>query len=482
MASGNFIYREEDHYQNYCAQVEELWRGRQLCDINLIVENTDGKPIVSVPAHRVILAANIPYFKAMLTSEMQESSQREVTLRNVDDDGLKRIVSYAYTGKIEITEVAAQGLLVTASMVGLPLIVQACENFMAKHVSPANCLGLEVFARLHELNDLSTIANNFSMNHFTAVSKEEEFLGISVEAIENFVESDKININSEEDVYEAVTRWIHSNPDERKQYSDRLYKHVRFPILSLNWLNIVKQNPLITESSAGKIMLQEAFDYHENPASVILFSSPKKIQPRSSVMGVLCVVGGAGDSGESLNEVTFFSPHEQHWRSGTKMQCHRSRLALALFQGELYAIGGCDVSDSLASVEKYSPSSNCWMRVASLNAARRSCAAVVTKGGIYAIGGCSGSVFLKSVERYDAELDEWTYQPAMIESRSELAAVFFDQRLYAIGGFNSQSQHLRSVERFDLINRKWEKIADMYAPRANAGMSTLITQLCSIDY
>ena len=84
------------------------------------------------------------------------------------------------------------------------------------------------------------------------------------------------------------------------------------------------------------------------------------------------------------------------------------------------------------------------------------------------LGGYSGNVYLHSVEVYNAQVDEWTYQPAMSEARSDLCAVYFDQRIYAIGGVNTKEE-LRSMERFDLLNRKWESVAAMYAPRANAG-------------
>lgn len=294
-----------------------------------------------------------------------------------------------------------------------------------------------------------------------------------MDEVEYFISDDKISVESEEDIYIAVTRWINHDIEGRVQFVKRLYNHVRFPILDLNLLKgVVQQNELITSEPAVKVMVKEALEYHENPASIILFSNPKKTQPRSSMMGVICVVGGAGDSGESLMDATFFSPHEQQWKPGTKMLQHRSRLALALFKGELYAIGGTDVTETLTSVEKYSPVTNTWEFVAPLNTARRSCAAVVTRFGIYVLGGFSGSVFLHSMELYNPQLDEWTYQIPMMEARSDLCAVFFDQRIYAIGGFNSTIQ-LRSVERFDLINRKWEMVADMYAPRANAGMVNL---------
>lgn len=466
-APKSHVFREEQHFQNTCDSVGELWHQRCLCDVNLLVEDQEGQPKLSIPAHKIILAASVPYFRAMFTSAMQESSKEEVRLRGVDEMGLKDIVGYVYSGKLEITEMNVQGILSTASFLSLQDLVDACARFMMKHLSPSNCLGVRSFGTMFNLESLRTAADKYAQRKFTKVTREEEFLNLSVEEVEHFVSNDQISVESEEDIYTAVTKWI-DHKTSREQYVERLYNHVRFPILDLSLLKgVVMHNKLITSNPAAKVMVKEALEYHENPASIILFSNPKKTQPRSSMMGVICVVGGAGDAGESLADVTFFNPHEKQWKAGTKMLQHRSRLALALFGGELYAIGGADVRDSLASVEKYSPLSNKWEKVASLKTARRSCAAVVTRFGIYVLGGF-GSVFLHSVELYDPKLDEWSYQIPMTEARSDLCAVFFDQRIYAIGGSNSTTQ-LRSVERFDLLNRKWEVVADMYAPRANAG-------------
>lgn len=474
-APKSYIFREEQHFQNTHDSVGELWRQRSLCDVNLLVEDRHGELKVSIPAHKIILAATVPYFRAMFMSAMQESSEEEVRLKDVDEIGLKAIVGFVYSGKLEITELNVQGILSTASLLDLQNVVDACARFMIKHLSPSNCLGVRRFGALFNLESLRKSADKYAQRNFAKVMREEEFLSLSVDEVEYFVSDDRISVDSEEDIYTAVTRWINHHKksddteDSRDQHVERLYNHVRFPILALNFLKgVVLHNELITSKPAAKVMVKEALEYHENPASIILFSNPKKTQPRSSMMGVICVVGGAGDAGESLSDVTFFNPHEKQWKAGTKMLQHRSRLALALFGGELYAIGGADVRDSLASVEKYSPVTNKWEKVASLNSARRSCAAVVTRFGIFVLGGFSGSVFLHSVELYNPKLDEWNYQIPMSEARSDLCAVFFDQRIYAIGGSNSSKQ-LRSVERFDLLNRKWEVVADMYAPRANAG-------------
>lgn len=464
----SYVLKEENLHQSCREQIEELWRQRSLCDVNLIVHNCDGKPVVSIPAHKLLLAATIPYFKAMFTSTMQESGRDEVILRDVDGDGLKLIISYVYSSKLVITGENAQGLLSTASLLGLPNVVSTCARYISKHITPANCLGILKFARVFSLNDLISAAIKFRMQQFAQISREDEFLDLPVEEVEELVSSDQITVDSEEDVYYAVARWIEQSKD-REEHTVRLYNHVRFPILQLHFLNsVVLLNSHLSSINELKVMIQEALDYHDNPASVILFSNPKKTQPRSSVMGVVCLVGGSGDSGQSLMDVSFFNPHEKKWRMGPKMLQHRTRLALAMFNGELYAIGGADVTESLSSVEKYSPTTNSWRMVAHLKTARRSCAAVVTPFGIFVLGGYSGTAYLHSVEMYHAIEDEWTYQPAMSEARSDLCAVYFDQRVYAIGGVNSKEE-LRSVERFDILNRKWEAVASMNAPRANAG-------------
>lgn len=464
----SYTHVKEDLKLATCKEIEELWRQKTLCDVNLMVYNRQDSPLLSIPAHRLVLAASIPYFKAMFTTGMQESDQSEVVLKDVDANSVKLLIGFVYTTKLEITEDNAQGLLSTASLFDLPEIVAVCARYISKHLSPANCLGILKFAQLFNLKDVISAANKFHLQHFVQMSQNDEFLELSFEEVEELVSDEKITINSEEDVYYAVTRWIEAE-DDRVKFTVPLYSHVRFPILGANFLNtVVLLNSSLSQVHEVKIMIQEALDYHKNPASVLLIANPKKTQPRSSLMGVICLVGGSGDSGQSLMDVSFFNPHEKKWRSGVKMLQRRSRLALVLFKGELYAIGGTDITEPHSTVEKFSPLSNTWTKVASLTTARRSCSAVVTPMGIMVLGGYSGSVYLHSVELYDPKIDEWIYQPAMLEARSDLCSVYFDQRVYAIGGVNSKEE-LRSVERFDLLNRKWEKMASMYAPRANAG-------------
>lgn len=54
---------------------EEIRRVGKLCDVTLIVSDRQ------FSAHRVVLAATIPYFQAMFTHDMVESNQREISMQ-----------------------------------------------------------------------------------------------------------------------------------------------------------------------------------------------------------------------------------------------------------------------------------------------------------------------------------------------------------------------------------------------------------------
>ena len=88
--------------------------------------------------------------------------------------------------------------------------------------------------------------------------------------------ADQISVDSEEDFYMAVTKWINHDKEEndkkekRTNYVARLYNHVRFPILDLNFLkSVALHNDLITSNTTAVVMVKEALGYHENPASAL---------------------------------------------------------------------------------------------------------------------------------------------------------------------------------------------------------------------
>lgn len=90
-----------DNSRLHLAQVMQAVHGlrshRKLCDVVLKVEDRE------IPAHRAILAAISPYFMAMFTGDMVESTRQEVTIRDVSYRILSQIVDFVYTAQLLVS-------------------------------------------------------------------------------------------------------------------------------------------------------------------------------------------------------------------------------------------------------------------------------------------------------------------------------------------------------------------------------------------
>ena len=159
-----FVYTSDRHPRETLEMINILRRQRELCDVVIVVNET------KIYAHRIILSACSPYFRAMFTGELAESRQTEVTIRDIDERAMEQLIDFAYSSTVTVEESNVQTLLPAACLLQLSEIQDACCEFLKRQLDPSNCLGIRAFADTHACRDLLRVADKFTQNNFLQVS------------------------------------------------------------------------------------------------------------------------------------------------------------------------------------------------------------------------------------------------------------------------------------------------------------------------
>lgn len=340
----------------------------QLCDVTLKT-NTNQQ----VAAHRAVLAASSPYFRAMFVNNLLESTQRSVIIKDIDFDILQAVVAYAYNVEFILPTDRVLLLMIAADLLQMIPLRNECSDFLQHQLRPDNCLSLRAFAELHSCSVLYDICTKFASDHFEEVMDCEEYLYLPTDQLKDLISRDEVRVTQEEDVYSAVMRWVYHDLETRKDAIPEIMSHVRLPFVSSQFLSgSIEQETLIRNEDQCQLYIQEAYTYKQSPdkRSELRYSPRAKPRKPSGVNDIIVTAGG---------------------------MCR---------------------NHPLSAVEQYDLETNTWSALSNLDTARFGLAACCHRGHLYAVGGYNDRLgYLDSVECYDVREDKWTKAAPMLQQR-----------------------------------------------------------------
>ncbi|XP_011499714.1 PREDICTED: kelch-like ECH-associated protein 1 [Ceratosolen solmsi marchali] len=467
-------------------------------------------------AHKVILAAASPYFKAMFTGGLKESEMTRVKLLGVCPTAMAKLVNFMYTGKIRVTEITVCSLLPAATMFQVSNVVDACCLFLENQLDPTNAIGISNFAEQHSCSNLYHKANQFIVQHFSRICQEEEFLQLSPVQLVALVRKDELNVQEEREVYNAVLKWVKYNEEARGPKMEHILHVVRCQYLTPSFLSEQMNNcdvlkkvpacreylaqifkdltlhkkPIVKERTpntprtiyiAGGF-LQHSLDLFEgyNVDDKTWTQHARLLVPRSGLggvflKGVFYAIGGRNNTPGNRydsNWVDRYNPATDQWRPCSPLSVPRNRLGVAVMDGLLYAVGGSSNAEYHRSVECYDPDHDTWTTIKPMHKKRLGVGVAVVNRLLYAIGGFDGSDRLNSVECYHPENDEWTMVSPMHVCRSGSGVASLGQYIYVVGGFNGKNQ-INTVERYDTEKDVWEYVSALQTARSALSVTVL---------
>ena len=441
----------------------------------------------SIPANRLILACNSPYFERMFKTNLKERYEPSVKIEGAQGKSVKAIINFFYSESIEINSENVMSLLAASDYLQVNEIRQFCFDYLRSTLSPKNSLEVLNAVSLYNNEDFMRQICAFISTNFDEVFQTIDFKFLSKEELSNFLfKLDKKHI-SESSLYKALMIWIEHNPKLRQHQFATLFQQIVDPEkLSIDFIEeVLLEEPLITSNAKCHQLVLTAFSKSLKNQKCLLSK-----QSSSKVIGIV------GRQKQSISELYSVVDHqtwmvkypdiptnEQAHGSNTdpdddldfdKIQffCEIDRWFLKLKNTIFYV----DVEKNSRKFWKMNLQDPImkWSKFASVNQERCNMGAVVHQDGLVVAGGNSmneSGKTLSSVEFYQVGLDKWKTISPMKKRRSFDVLVSCLSCLYSLGGvdlqFDNGNEALSSVERINDLHGEWEHVQPMHYPRCN---------------
>jgi len=154
----------------------------------------------SVSAHRVIVAASSPVFRAMLEGK---NSQKEIEISSnitTNIDILKHLLAFVYTGKVSFCQNQCADILTAAHFSGLDLLESCCADYI---IDVENCCVIASVAHKEGYQIVLEKCISFMFIHAVEIITSPDFTDLPTEILIPFLKSSEVRA-SEIDLFNAA--------------------------------------------------------------------------------------------------------------------------------------------------------------------------------------------------------------------------------------------------------------------------------------
>ncbi|BHF85738.1 hypothetical protein SprV_1002891000 [Sparganum proliferum] len=428
-------------------------------------------------AHRIILAARIPSLRAALSGALGKDNS-VLKWSTVPLNLANSLIQYVYTGQLEIMQANVRDIVLLAKMLNLPILEDWGVQFMATRVNLENLATTWDFAKSLRMGPLMESCTNLMQAQFMNFVSTDLFLRLPADTLLTLLRNDNLSVDSEEDVFEAISSWVGADDKEfdnerLRLYAPEMLKEVRWFQTTLQFRSrLVDTHPMFQDStSCARFMtlVEQWMSYADKDKPPCPFNRRRRPPQTIFVFGK--------DKDQDRWSVLRFDPQLQKEERIADME-KREWASYSPVGESIFVVGGDTAQGYYStSVEEFLVAERRWRKRASLAVGRSwHAAAVVTGAGgealIGVFGGWRNYGPLSSCQVYEVSRDRWSKLPDLREKRSETAAACLPggSRVFVFGGRNGpfSSSRLASVE-FCQLRADWRERAtssDFWQPAA----------------
>lgn len=211
---------------------------RELCDCLLFDDATSDITLLvqdeRLPAHRAILGARSPVFKAMFFGAMRESLAKEVDINVFTAPTMRLLLRFIYAGVLEGVRLEDMvPLMACADHYGVSTLRESIYQHLHDSMSPDTACIVLASARTYQQEAVQERYLSFILKHAQQVMRTEGFLQLDVAVLQKLLDSDDARIE-EVDLFKALVRWYRhrtkqaeeARPDEK--HAAKLFGSIRY--------------------------------------------------------------------------------------------------------------------------------------------------------------------------------------------------------------------------------------------------------------
>ncbi|XP_065203294.1 speckle-type POZ protein B-like [Planococcus citri] len=171
--STNDVPIQTDESNNVTHDLEKLLNDKESSDLMI---NVNGK---DYPAHRTILAARSPVFKAMFKDDTTETQQNRIEIKDIDENIFEEVLRYIYTGRVENLKDTALELLPVAEKFNLEHLKNMCVSALSMLLSENTAVKILILSDLSNAEGLKTRAIEYIKANLLEVMRSEDWNDLS---------------------------------------------------------------------------------------------------------------------------------------------------------------------------------------------------------------------------------------------------------------------------------------------------------------
>mmetsp|Transcript_112381 Transcript_112381/g.324637 ORF Transcript_112381/g.324637 Transcript_112381/m.324637 type:complete len:469 (+) Transcript_112381:134-1540(+) len=204
-----------------------------------------------LPAHRALLGARSPVFKAMFFGAMRESGAKEVDISAFSAPTMKLLLHFLYAGVLEAVRLDEMvPLMACADHYGVTTLRDNICQHLHESMSPETACIVLALARTYQQEVIQERYLSFVLMNAQQVFRSEGFLQLDVAILQKLLDSDDARIE-EVDLFKALVRWYRHRVKQQDVRLDeksaaKLFASIRYA--QMTGQQLVKEvRPLVGE-------------------------------------------------------------------------------------------------------------------------------------------------------------------------------------------------------------------------------------------